>query len=193
MNLDKFLKKVNGWRVMGQPIGKGLAYGAAFGIVTGLAGLVNRLFKAGEPRIPMLIAAIILKTKAVESRIGKEASELFASAAWISIVAWTVNLAGLFEMPFVSLLGARPAAPPVIAAAAPSLLAQFGRGAAAGFVTGIPIVGASLAQYLGLLPGPPANEGDLGAAYGYEIDTVGLGEAPLLLTSAEEKIASINV
>jgi len=191
-SLDKHLKKLNGWRPMEQPVGKGLAYGVAFGVTSGLSGLVRRIFDPGTApfgsAITLLVASIIVKTKFIRDKIGSEVSELLAGAAWIGIIQEVLPMVtSLGRMPF-ELLGARPA--PMKTVTVQDLVVAEQQKAMSNWWANIPILGpavASLSALSTISSTPVAVSSDTANEEGL----FGLGAAPLLLTSAEEKIASI--
>lgn len=174
--MDRHLNRIARFRpVMDQPVGKAAVYAAGFGVASGLSGLVRRMINL-DPRIASVAAALLLKTRPVQSRLGNDTAELLATTAWIDAVVRTFDFASLFARPF-EMVGAGHVQPLTGGYVADSGIQSM--------IAGIPLIGPMFSGAYSA----PANEGDLA---GY-VDDYGLGAAPLLLTSAEEKVARIRV
>ena len=205
--MDKYLKTANNFRIMDQPIGKGLLYGVGFGVMSGLTGLLRRVVDPSMlpfgSALTLLAASIVIKTKMVSKRIGTEFSELLASAAWIGIIQEVVTMVtNLAQLPF-QMLGSREPAPVISVAPLQATIGSVPSNAASSaekaigatapetsFWANVPFIG-QLLQTMGVIqavaetPVEPAAEGGAGLR--------GLAAGPLLLTSAEHKVASIRL
>lgn len=84
--------------VMDQPVGKGVAYAASFGVTRTLSGILAHYLgfkdKDGKPmpEYSSILLAVLAKLDAVKGMIGEDIAELLAMTGWIDAILGLTNL-----------------------------------------------------------------------------------------------------
>lgn len=118
--------------VMDQPVGKGVAYAASFGVTRTLSGILAHYlgFKDSRgypmPEYASVLLAVLAKLDAVKGMIGDDIAELLAMTGWIDAILGLTNLdrkiaegvTGMLKLP-----DAMKASAPILSKGAPALTA----------------------------------------------------------------------
>lgn len=191
------LKKIDAFAPMNQPVGRAVIWTVGFGLTRGLSGvaakflpLETQLGARGtemEMGIAHMLIAFVAKLRPIENFIGRDLAGMLAIASWIGAVQKFLPLDQMLES-WINPVAASPAAS---AASTPSLslLNPFNwpsliAGGIAKTMQSAGVTPATGTEGVGDIDTLLPVEGSYGVLSG-------MGAAPLLLTRAERKLASI--